>query len=78
MISEINKEKYLQLVGLMTLSAANMARLKDIESSMRALLDVSQKDEGVSGVGDPNHIADSIYSEYSPDELLGKLGIVKA
>ena len=77
MISKINKDQYLQLVGLMTLAASNMARLKDIESSIRALLDVNPKDEDVSGIGDPDHIGDSIYSEYSPDELLKKLGIVR-
>jgi len=75
MIKQITKQQYLQVVGLLTLAKSNMARLQDIESSIRDVLQVTKSDEGKSGVGDPQHIGDAIYSVYSPDELLEKLGV---
>ena len=76
MIKRITKQQYWQITGLLALAATTRSRLEYIESSIRSVLEVGKFDEGTSsGVGDPQHIGDAIYSGYSPDQLLGKLGI---
>lgn len=75
MISTITKEQYWQLTGLLALAATHLSKLEDIEASIRSVLCVEPDDEEVSGVGSPGHISDAIFSGYSVQELLGKLGI---
>lgn len=75
MIKEVSKEQYLQLIGLTELSKTGMRQLKMIQSAMEQVLEVVPEDYETSGLGSPEHIADGIYSEYSTDELLGKLGL---
>jgi len=75
MIKRITQQQYWQITGLLALAETTISRVGDIESSIRSVLEVEKSDEGISGVGDPQHIRDAIYSGYSPDQLLGKLGI---
>lgn len=77
MIKELNRTKLSALIGLMYLAKIEMSKLRDIEESVKELLEVEQVDYETSGIGDPEHIGDAIYSEYSVNELLGKLGIAK-
>ena len=75
MNQEITPEQYWQIVGLMAIAKTGIDRLKEVEQSMRAVLGVTKEDEEISGIGDPHHIGDAIYSEYSVRELLEKLGV---
>lgn len=75
MLREITKDQYWQLTGLLFVAQRQVARLGEIESSIRCLLEVRRPDEEISGEGDPSHIGDAIYSDYSADQLLEKLGI---
>ena len=75
MIKKVTKQQYWQITGLLALAETTVARLGDLEKSIRSVLEVQKSDEGTSGVGDPQHIGDAIYSGYSPGKLLEKLGI---
>ena len=75
MLKTINDDQYLQVVGLLTLAKTNMKRLREIEASLFDVLRVVGADADVPGVGSSDHIGDALYSDYSPTELLGKLGI---
>lgn len=75
MVKELSKEKYWQVVGLLSLAATTLSRLNEIEKSLHCVLEVDPKDEAVSGVGDPEHIGDATHTGYSADELLEKLGV---
>ena len=76
MIKQITKEQYWQLVGLLALAKNLSERLEDIVSSIQNTLQVKEFDCKVSGLGDPEHIRDAVYSGYSPEELLQKLDII--
>ena len=78
MIKVITEEEYWQIVGLLALAKQCNDRMDDIEASIRFVLRLQKADEKQSGVGDPQHIGDAVYSRYSPDELLEKLGIKRA
>jgi hypothetical protein len=41
------------------------------------VFEVSADDENRSGIGDPDHLGDALYSDYSADQLLEKLGLRK-
>lgn len=75
MVKQVTKEQVWQITGLLALAREHNNWLKDIELSIRSVLRVNKRDEGTSGVGDPGHIGDAVYSPYSVDELLAKLGI---
>lgn len=75
MKTTITQSEYLQALGLMTLASHHIGRLKDIEASLKTLFAVEPQDDETSGIGDPDHIGDAIYTEYSTDELLKTLGV---
>lgn len=77
MIKQVTNEKYLQVLGLLTLAGDYYTRLEAVGTSIRNVLEVTTADEDVSGVGSPEHINDALYSRYSVDELLSKLGLSK-
>lgn len=75
MTKKITKEQYWQITGLLALAERAVIHLKDIECSIRSILEVRKADEGRSGIGHPGHIEDAVFSSYSVDMLLEKLGI---
>ena len=75
MTKRITKQQYWQLTGLLALAKATVSRLTEIEYSIRSILGVRPADDGKSGVGDPQHIEDAVYSGYSVDQLMEKLGV---
>lgn len=72
---KIEQTEHWQLVGLLALAEAEIDRLKGIEQAIRSVLHVTKEDDEISGTGNPEHICDAIYSGYSVEELLDKLGI---
>lgn len=75
MIAKVNKQQYLQIVGLLALGKVHYGKLQDIEAALKDVLEVNTGDYRRSGIGNPDHIGDALYSDYSPDVLLEKLGI---
>ena len=75
MTKTISKATYWQLVGLLALAKDTNSRLEGIKVAVEDIFEVSEEDQCVSGIGNPEHIADAMYSDYSATELLHKLGI---
>lgn len=78
MLKKITRQQDWQITGLLTLARTTLSQLEAIEESLNEVLEVVEADHEVSGIGDPGHIGDAIYSRYSSKELLKKLGIKKA
>lgn len=64
--TKITRSEYLQLVGLLTLAKENNKRQADIIAAVIAI---------TGETDDMGHGNDAVYSDYSADELLGKLKI---
>lgn len=64
--TKITENEKLQLIGLLVLAKAGNERMRDILKSVISI--TGEKD-------DNGHSSDAIYSNYTADELLGKLGI---
>jgi hypothetical protein len=64
--TRITTHERLQLIGLLTLAAQHNAALTDIVLAVRAI--TGERD-------DMGHSADAVYSNYSVDDLLGRLEI---
>ena len=64
--TEITETEKLQLIGLLVLAKAGNERMKDILSAVMAI---------TGEQGDMGHSSDAVYSDYTADELLEKLGI---
>jgi hypothetical protein len=74
-INRATNQQYWQTLGLLALAKTHTDSLNAIESALRSVLEVKESDEGKSGIGDPSHIGDALYSGYSTRELFEKLGI---
>jgi len=67
MKTEIKKTEYLQLVGLLSLAEMHNGKLRDI---LKAVLEITGESE------DHGHGGDSVYSDFSADDLIKKLNII--
>lgn len=75
MTRQITREQYLQVLGLLALAKHEIEVLKRIALSLESVFGVTDADRNTSGIGDPQHIDDAAYSDYSAEELLQKLGV---
>ena len=78
MVKQVTESQYLQLVGLLTLASSTLTQLEQVESSINSLLKVDKRRDKKSGVGNPEHICDAVWSRHTADELLEKLGVAEA
>lgn len=72
--SEISQEKYLQLIGLLTLAQHHMRSLEEIEKSAGQL--IGMKKERFNDFG---HLTDAIYTSsdgFDIDEVLARMNII--
>jgi hypothetical protein len=77
MIKQITKEQCWQVTGLLALAKNMVRQAGEIKDSPRFLFEVGIDETG-SGKGDPQHIEDAVWSGYSTEELLDKLGVTMA
>jgi hypothetical protein len=64
--TEITENENMQLIGLLVLAKAGNERMKDI---LKAVMAITGETE------DCGHSSDAVYSDYTADELMEKLGI---
>lgn len=69
----ITRDDYLRLVGLLTLARDHNRVLRDIEHSVAGL--VGAEDDSSGGSSYYGHASDAVYSDYTADEMLGRLEI---
>lgn len=75
MIKKCSTSKYLEILGLLSLAEYHNEKLVSIIDAISHVLEVKPKDKEVSGIGNPEHIFDAVYSNEPVEELLKKLGI---
>lgn len=72
--SELTKEEYYQLIGLLHLANQYYDKLGDIEGTLAATVGLPHND-----IGDYGHVSDAIWSgidgSFAADELMRKLKI---
>lgn len=72
----ITRSQYLQLTGLLVLAKRHHDSLKDIEKALYAITQERNHDGTLMNPQqDMGHTSDALWSDYSADELMGKLDL---